>query len=311
MYRNILMITMLGLVLLGCERELEIPLPEHQPRLVANCLAVSGAPFQVFVSRSYGLNEGVREYDIYLTDAEVRLWRNGVLEEVLTYEQGTPSTYNSFGYVSRHLAQPATHYLLEVRHPDYPELRQEMVMPGLPQVSAPTFLVDVGLDRDGMRTQRLYATLRDAPDSVDAYCLAGFYFERSLDSSRTRFPLRGITCMWYPSGNELTYATTLGYLLPDRDFAGQTVRLGFDASFVDGLSPDSLYVPAFLVLERQSWNQPAYRLASEYADHVSAYRVVDMEILFASQSALPMYSNAEGGYGVFGGYVVQRDTLWL
>ncbi|MEM9984116.1 MAG: hypothetical protein AAF804_03385, partial [Bacteroidota bacterium] len=58
-------------------------------------------------------------------------------------------------------------------------------------------------------------------------------------------------------------------------------------------------------------NEPAFRLGAEYTEHRSAQRAIDLEVLFASQAPLPMYTNAEGGYGIFAGYTVVQDTLWL
>lgn len=307
-----------GLVLLSCERELEVPLPTHQPRLVANCLVRSGEVFQVFVSRSFGLNENVNEADIYLPDARVELWRDGQLEEVLQLRQGdsvtvsTSEAWTRYGYFSEHLAEPATSYRLVVTHPDFPALQQDMVMPPLPQVSGFEFIPEAGLDAEGDRIQRLLVSLQDPADTANHYRLLGFYVERSLDTSQTRFPMRGINPIWEPVGAPFEYATSLGYLLPDTDFDGQTVRLVFEDDFLDFLNePDELYEPAYLAMEWQSWNEPAYRLAKEYAEHVSSYRLIDLEILFASQAPLPMYSNAEGGFGIFGGYTVRRDTLWF
>ncbi|RMG64857.1 MAG: DUF4249 domain-containing protein [Bacteroidetes bacterium] len=307
-----------GLALLSCERELEVPLPTHQPRLVANCLVRSGEVFQVFVSRSFGLNENVNESDIYLPDARVELWRDGQLEEVLQLRQGdsvtvsTSDAWTRYGYFSEHLAEPATSYQLVVTHPDFPALRQDMVMPSLPQVSGFEFIPEAGINEDGDRIQRRLASLQDPPDTANHYRLIGFYRERALDTSQTQFPSRSINTTWEPLGQPSADWTSLGYLLPDTDFDGQSVRLVFEGDFLDFLNePDELYEPAYLAMEWQSWNEPAYRLAKEYAEHVSSYRLIDLEILFASQAPLPMYSNAEGGLGVFGGYTVRRDTLWF
>jgi hypothetical protein len=315
------LILMGSLALMSCEQELEVPLPEHQPKLVANCLVRTGEVFQVFVSRSFGLNENVNESDIYLPDARVELWREGQLEEVLQLKQGDTvgvATFESrtdYGHYSEHLARPATRYQLIVTHPDYPELKQEMVMPSLPRVSAIEYSPEVGIDENGDRIQRLRASLQDPPDTLNHYRLVGRYYKRSLDTSLTRFPFRSIDTNWEPLGGApFEYSTRLGYLLPDADFDGQLTRLVFEDVFVDHLNlntPEELYEPAYLVVEWQSWNEPAYRLADEYSEHVNSYRVIDLEVLFASQAPLPMYSNAEGGFGVFGGYTVRRDTVFL
>ena len=120
-------ITLSVLILLSCERELEIPLPVHQPKMVSNCIVQAGEPFQFFVSRSYGMNENVIENDIYLRDAQVALCRNGEFVETLTYYTdysgpAVSTTQTPVGYFSTHIAQAGSQYELRVSHPDYPTL---------------------------------------------------------------------------------------------------------------------------------------------------------------------------------------------
>jgi len=319
MDRNIFfLIVLLSLVFFGCERKLEIPLPEHQPKLVANSLVQSGENFQVFVSRSFGLNEDVREVDIYIKDARVELWRNGQLEEVLFYRQGDTivnTTRNApfafYGYFSEHKAQPGSTYELRISHPDYPDFSQEMFLPFIPNIIEWELLEDVGIDTDGERIQRLLATLQDPADTANHYRLTGSYVERSLDTDLTFFPDRRIETRWVPIGAPFEFLTSLGYIMPDTDFDGQTAQVGFEDSY-NRSNPDvDLFEPDYMVLEWQSWNEAAYAFANEYEEHVDAYQVIDLEILFASQAALPMYSNAEGGFGIFGGYTVRRDTIFF
>lgn len=71
------------ILLTACEREVEIPLPPHEAKLVSNCIAVSERPFRVIVSRSFGMDEQVQEADIYLPDAQAGMSRR--IEEGAEY----------------------------------------------------------------------------------------------------------------------------------------------------------------------------------------------------------------------------------
>ncbi len=75
---NILFALLLTGLFLSCERNLEIPLPEHQSRLVLNSILFGGKPPILSVTRSFGTVETITDSALLVPDASVELWSGGI-----------------------------------------------------------------------------------------------------------------------------------------------------------------------------------------------------------------------------------------
>ncbi|MEM9987748.1 MAG: DUF4249 family protein, partial [Bacteroidota bacterium] len=250
----------LALILLGfttgCYKEVVVPLPEHEVRLVSNCLVQSGFPFQVFVSRSFGMSEEVNEIDIYLEDARVELWREGELEEVLKFEREAevfnPVVFSSYGYFSEHLAQPGATYELRVSHPDYPTLTQTMRMPIEPTFTNPIFSPSVGFNEEGERIQRLEATLSDEAGVPNYYSLWSRYVAEPIDTNQASLPINNIPVTWDPlpvSESRRLNSYFQATVLKDENFDGQQVQVRFEEDFLDDFIREPGYEDSYILLE--------------------------------------------------------------
>ncbi len=62
----------------SCTRDLDVPFPEHQPRLTLNTFFVEGGTPFLHVSRSFSALETVTDSSILVKDATVELWKEGV-----------------------------------------------------------------------------------------------------------------------------------------------------------------------------------------------------------------------------------------
>jgi hypothetical protein len=139
----------------GCVTDLEVPLPEHDPLLVVECVLRPGqAPF-LFLTRSYAINEVVTPADILVGDATVEIWSEGQRLSTLPYrdtllrfdpiEPADPERDISGHYHDPSLiVEAGKTYELRVSHPDYPDLRAVSQVPSIPEI------VDVQLFRDSI-----------------------------------------------------------------------------------------------------------------------------------------------------------------
>lgn len=308
-------LTLLALVgaLTACTRQIDMPLPEHQARLVANALLVSDEPARIVVSRSFGMDEPYNGETIYLTDATVTLSRDGQTPETLAYDD---LGEGKFGHFSSQAVVPGSRYVLEVSYPDYPALRQEMVMPTRPQVTGIRGELGVRLDPLGNRIDEIAYDLLDPADTANYYALAVRFWP---DSANANTPLPSLH-YWVPLGSSgIPYPDPIGELaqgyevISDEEFDGQAVSVRFESALLGGFgrytfTEDELR-QGYFVLELISLNEPAYRFGKTLQAHQSSRTFLYLTSFGQHQFPITMYTNAEGGYGVFMGQTVRVDTL--
>jgi hypothetical protein len=118
--------------LFGCETNVNIPFPDHEPRLVVYGFLEPDSIVKVYISRSTGINENVQFSELLIQDAEVALFANGVFIENLAFRDSTfpisrilsffgdTVTFVAGRYESQYLVPKApTSFEIRVKHPDY------------------------------------------------------------------------------------------------------------------------------------------------------------------------------------------------
>jgi hypothetical protein len=144
------------LTLSGCVSDLDIPLPEHTPRLVAQSELIPGEPFYVYLTRSYPIDERPTIAELLVSDATVEIWSEGNRLETLVYRdsvywQGDPENSLMGRYASTALrVEAGRSYELRASHPSYPSLRADANIPVTPAV------VDVTLIKDTIDQQNAF-----------------------------------------------------------------------------------------------------------------------------------------------------------
>ena len=137
-YINIYLALMLAVLSLSCERNLEIPLPEHQSRLVLNSILFEGKPPILNITRSFGTIETITDSALLVPDASVELWSDGVkltnlnftdtlVFDTLYYHNGTREKFTVEEIPVKAYLPPTSfgsllanqEYELRVSHPTY------------------------------------------------------------------------------------------------------------------------------------------------------------------------------------------------
>lgn len=126
----LLLVAMAALV--SCETNVNIPFPEHTPRLVVYGFFEPDSIVKVYVARSYGLNETVVSGELVIQDAEVELWVDGVFAENLSYQDSAFRLSQIFPFLSNNdtiitgryesqyrVPDRPTSFEIRVKHPDY------------------------------------------------------------------------------------------------------------------------------------------------------------------------------------------------
>ena len=160
---------LLMLLMLSCVKEINLDDLRPEPSMVVNCVAISGEPLRVHVSRTWFYTE----YSPVVTidNAKVDLYVNGVHRETLAYDGGDPIFNFPGSYNSGYIPAEGDKIAVIATAPGYGKAEAETVIP------APAKLVNSKMELqlvDSMMSSMIryratfQLTLRDEAD-VDNY----------------------------------------------------------------------------------------------------------------------------------------------
>ncbi|MFK7921988.1 MAG: DUF4249 family protein [Bacteroidia bacterium] len=169
----IFVLLLLGFITQACETVIEVPLPEHEPKLVLNARL---NPFnnRMSVSRSRGRTDIITEEMSQIDDATSYLFENDILLDTFTYYQRVDTVYNDDStdfrvYSDRFYTYPKTPwqagstYRVEVMHPDYPTASAETYMNHVPTLLSLEIEQDVAQGKEGLSLAGVKVRLQDPP----------------------------------------------------------------------------------------------------------------------------------------------------
>lgn len=280
------------LTIYGCMKDISGEIPANEPRLTLNGFFNPRIPVAVSITKSVGVLDTLGTDP--LTDIRAYLYENGTRIDSLTY-------YPNFRfYIATQLTvpQPGNRYRLEI------------TAPGLPPVSAESFLPDsvgpVTVTKDtlfypaiGADTYWLRVRFIDPGTSGDFYHLA--VYRRRLHPNNTW----SIDPVCFESADPafevLSKSFCSGGVFNDAGFNGQEKELLINTKRrLNAHLNDSVQ----FVVELRHASEPYYR----YNKSLMLYKNNQGDIF--SQPA-PILGNVTDGYGIFAGYAPVTDTLKL
>ncbi len=294
----------------SCQKEVFLPLPEHQPRLVIHGYLEPDSVVTVLVGRSYGANEAVKYEDLVVKDATVSLYQDGVLLETLPYLPIEVPFYRNWvndttifklgRYESsvRLTAEPHT-YEIRVSHPDYgmasgvASIYQKPVLSGVTLRQNFITLTDRFDPSFSFTLSLLQVAVNDNPAENNAYT---FDLEGAFYSPGTRD-----TVQWYRKESRISPAviTPQGYdfandaFVLDTAWNGQTYlqnflfdTWGFDRFQIDSVDWDTLRVGITTIPPEEVRYRRAMSLQQNSSD-----------IDFFPTEPVVVRGNVTGGYG--------------
>lgn len=178
--------------LLSCQTDLDIPFPEHEPKLTLNGYLVEDGPVFLYVTRSFSALETIEPYNdtsILLKNASVSVWKNGEKAGDLTFLATGIDTLTGgpfgndtlFEYIQRNV------YLLEdptvvpkvgdefefvVTHPTYGEASVKAEVMPKPEILGVELAKDslISTEFDGYQQKWSAFKIRvNDPGSIDNY----------------------------------------------------------------------------------------------------------------------------------------------
>lgn len=290
MKKNLIILLTAVVSLSACRQEIPFgQLPEFTPKLVLNSELNNERPVSIQVSSStFAYTIGSPEI---LADATVLLYENGVQ---------VPLTYNDFfdRYESTITPKPGSLYTISAGKAGFPSVTAQARIPDLLRNKSMIYVQDGGIDNNGNTSDLLGLAFDDDPDKTNYYKINFLYYSETLEEY-LGFDYNTDD----PSLNAYDAAKTDdgGFVITDRLFNGQ--RKEFRAVPPAGLvfnNKDIKYL-----IEIRHLSEEYYR----YYTSLSKFKEYMEQPGALLQSGITVFSNVNGGLGIFAGTQLESDTI--
>ena len=292
------------LLVSSCQTVVDVELPESESKMVLNALVNTDSTWQFELSGSRGILNA-DELD-FIEGAEITVVGDDGSVEVIT-EIRTDVRKRGFDYVGTQTPKEGVSYQVLATAAGFEAIFATDSIP----LSVPIKKVDTGVVvQDDIRSIELSIQFDD-PASQQFYDLRLFYYiQLPFDTATGQFSSTAyVGEIPYNFNVETFFDQRNGStLISDAPFNGQpyTIKVLFDEEYLNYVAEDEILqlFPVYLVTELRVVSETYYK----YAESLNDYQSSSFDP-FAQP--VQVYSNVEGGFGVFSCYSVQRDTFQL
>lgn len=269
-------------VLFSCEKEIEFKGEGKDPLLVVNAIVENDSVFKVYLERSFFFLSNEEPDNKYIETGATMKLTNLSTGEVFTMTQSTYDNVYEFPFITT----ASTRYRIEVTHPDYPSVSSEITtVPAVSLIDADTS----SYTEDGSLWKKAVLDWND-PAGENYYMLRLYYEDPLYDyfyqmSFYTNDEVIG-TSVGDPEDNGKSSFYEL--LFTDELFEGEHKELTLEFITYKGQVPeeDPIYT---------------YRLITMSKEAYLYYQSVNKSMSVGPFSEpAKVYSNIDGGFGIFG-----------
>ncbi|MDQ3072664.1 MAG: DUF4249 domain-containing protein [Bacteroidota bacterium] len=273
----------------GCVKNVEMDLPDNESLLVVNSFFNPGDTWQVNVSKSRNMQQRMQNVDV--ENARVTLYEDGVLLDTMRYTSGG-------NYVlTTHKPVPGKTYTLKVSAPGFPDVESEQRLESRILIESLTYDYINDPNGQGMQQPRLKIKFTDVPSQKNYYqivvssMLQGPFGEMSRECIFSEDPV--VDAVLFDNCN--------GLLFDDNLFEGRSYELavpvGWGRDTTGGTGEEMLYQVELRTLTEAMFEyQRTYSLQKNSEGDPFAQPV-------------QVYNNITSGYGVFGGFRSDMDSI--
>lgn len=273
----------------SCTREVTIDIPEYIPKPVLNCLFTNDSIFKVHL----GMSSSILEEPFLITDGEeIKLYGNNTFLESLVWENGI--------YISTTKVQANVDYQIEWEK-DGDKIITSDYSPEQTSIESVSFRDSVGIDEFGDDYSECTLVFSDNPHQTNYYeisLLIHYTIEGENITRRTSvFSSDPII-----KAEGLDEFEPIDLVFSDEMINGQTYELKLNY-FPYWEAANNQYS---LIVKFRSVTENYYKYSKSLLMH-RFYQ--ESNIWNGFGSPVPMFTNIEGGYGIFAGYAIDIDTI--
>lgn len=299
------------LLLFSCERNLDIDIPEHQPRLVLGMLQETGAPLRAQVSKSKGIlvprNPGNPSNDYRVNNALVLVYENNVVTDTLKYN----ATELAYTTRTNKVFLPGVQYRVTAAANGFNNVESSVKAPAPVLINSITRVRNARTNAEGDILDDIVVNFND-PAGEKNYYMVRVYTPIFFGTTVSYYI---VSCIYSNdvdvdrldgSGDPFSAGNCLfdEVLIKDDNFNGNTKQLklsvvNFDLGNAEDPANGRIYRPVFELLHI---TESEYR----YYKSIQAYNNAANNPF--AEPAL-VYSNISNGYGVFGIHTSAKDSI--
>jgi hypothetical protein len=301
---------------ISCEKEVSIPIPEKEPKLVVDATLV---PYSLPNAKYLGVNVTSSRHifdsttDTQITDATVLLYKNSVFVDTLKYSSENDVNFFPLGYGAMDGPKAGETFQIKVSSPGYEAVNAETFIPNYIEI------LDLSIDRvaffddENLVYSKLTLTFHDPVDEINFYEIVasgiGYeYIPENYYRLTTYEPI--ITGeSHYPPSIRFDLKKPKYLLFKDNTINGQEIEMDF-YFFARQINTAGtiLLLPDIISIQLRNLTEEYYNYRSTLLQ--SSYNLQE-DILYGMGEPLNVYSNVENGYGIFAGYNNSIKTLEL
>jgi Domain of unknown function (DUF4249) len=285
-----------ALLMYSCQKEVKLKLPEPEKKLVVNSLFSPDSVFKVRVSALQGMFDNS---SLEINNAEVKLFTNSIFS-------GNLASVGKGVYTSSSvIPMLGNEYKLIVTAPNYPVATATGVMPSKKVLIEKTTRKDsVGVDEDGDYYSEATVIFTDPIGEKNYYELRVVFVDTSSFFPYTYSSIFGNDPV-IENENDLGY-DPINFLFSDNLINGVTYSLKFNyypPHYGESGSAGKYY--RTMAIQFNSISEEYYKYKKKLLRHFATQN----SSVFEPSEPAQMYSNIEGGYGIFAGYCGVTDTI--
>lgn len=288
----------------SCFKEVHVDIPEIEHLPVVNCTFRPDSVFKITLGKTRAIFDEGRAN--YIEDALVQLYKGKDIMDTLIFTNGS--------FVSDEKPIANEDYSVQIDIHGFERVKANNGIPPPPQLVSASFKDSVYTDSEGYFLSQAKITFSDNPDEENYYelILRHLYDEEKWDELFFEEPYRAIKANYYYETNDLVIENEgqLAFwafsnpIFSDELFNGETytMRINFSPLNLFGTTTD----PNVIVVLR-SVSKDYYTYKKSLTAHIET-QFSDVWDGVVEPSA--MFTNIEGGYGIFAGYSQVTDTIY-
>ena len=292
----------------SCIKEVNVAIPQFPKKVVINSLFCPDSILKIHVS----LSEGI-ESDIQIVEnAQIRLYENDIFIQNISY-------LSKGWYSSNYYPKAGMKYKIDVNIEGYDIVTAESLIPENPLISAFTCQLLEGFDLDwGSHNSNVKLIFKDFENYSNFYELSFFSFLDNVNSAGLADSpvMNHMSDLSILADSELEFKPNQ-FFFSDNLFNGleKTVFLNYlGGTYIDPVNnviKNSIFYALFKTVSpeyynfRKSWTKHVYNQDTDIHND-------DPIVLLFKGDPIEMYTNVNGGYGIFAGYNQQyKEVVYI
>ncbi len=265
----------LALTLVACTKEISLDIDSHESKIVVNSFFSPQEPLYVNISKSTPIISA--DTLNYISNAEVELFSQNSLIGRFTYDRQ--------GFYNLAIKPEAKReYYISVSVPGFKSTTSHDIIPSLVPI--------IAFDTISLNEKYLYCeiTFKDITDELNYYLL----------DVTSKYPVVGKN----PVLSKQVDITIIDNIVENGSIGDTRRHIYFSDKFIQG----STYELSFL-LDKETLNSVPNTLYLNFKS-ISKNYYTYVDTYYKSQTKqLDIYTNIDGGYGIFAGYDLSQDSI--